>query len=106
MVIRKVEIEKSLQEEQQLIQGGAIKEDNPLDLSDDFSKLCESCRRGDLKGCQEALTAGANLNARDRFDYTPLILVRMPPAMNGSDLQTEVRCRQASVVIMRSSNYY
>ena len=75
MVIKKAEIEVSLQQEQQLVQSGAIKEDNPLDLSDNFNKLCEACRRGDLKGCQEALTEGANLNARDLFDYTPLILV-------------------------------
>ena len=80
MVFKKAEIEKSLQEEQQLIQGGAIKEDNPLDLSEEFNKLCEACRRGDLRGCQEALTAGANLNARDLFDYTPLILVSHCPA--------------------------
>ena len=76
MVVLKAEIEASLQREQQLIQGGAIKEDNPLDVSSEFNKLCEAARRGDLKRCQEALTEGANINARDRFDYTPLILVR------------------------------
>ena len=75
MVLKKAEIEVSLQQEQQLIQTGAIKEDNPLDLSEQFNRLCEACRRGDLKGCQEALNNGANLNARDLFDYTPLILV-------------------------------
>ena len=75
MVLKKAEIEVSLQQEQQLIQTGAIKEDNPLDSSEQFNKLCEACRRGDLKGCQEALNSGANLNARDLFDYTPLILV-------------------------------
>ena len=76
MVLKKAEIELSLQEEQKLVQNGTIKEDNPLDTSPKFQKLCEACRRGDLKGCQEALTEGANVNARDRFDYTPLILVR------------------------------
>lgn len=30
---------------------------------------------GDLKACHEALAEGANINARDQFDYTPLILV-------------------------------
>ena len=76
MVLKKREIEVSLQQEQQLIQNGAIKEDNPLDLSEGFRSLCEACRRGDLKSCQEALNHGVNINARDAFDYTPLILVR------------------------------
>lgn len=75
MVLKKAQIEASLQEEQQLIQSGKLKEDSPLDLSDRFNKLCEACRRGDLKVCQEMITEGVNLNARDLFDYTPLILV-------------------------------
>ncbi len=82
MVFTKVAIEVSLQEEQKLIQDGKLKEENPLDLSENFTKLCEACRRGDMKGCQEMITEGANINARDRFDYTPLILVslfQLPP---------------------------
>ncbi|KAL9098635.1 MAG: hypothetical protein Q9163_005746 [Psora crenata] len=75
MVFKKAEIEASLREETKLIQDGKLKEDNPLDVSDTFNKLCEACRRGDLKGCQEMITEGANINARDRFDYTPLILL-------------------------------
>ena len=75
MVFKKAEIELSLQEEQKQIRDGRLKEDNPLDTSETFKKLCEACRRGDLKGCQEAITEGANINARDAFDYTPLILV-------------------------------
>ena len=75
MVLRKAEIEASLQEEQKLIQDGKLKEDNPLDVSEAFNRLCEACRQGDLKGCQEMITEGANINARDLFDYTPLILV-------------------------------
>lgn len=75
MVFKKAEIELSLQEEQKQIRDGRLKEDNPLDTSDNFKRLCEACRRGDLKGCQEAITEGANINARDAFDYTPLILV-------------------------------
>ena len=78
MVFEKVEIEESLQEEQKLIQDGKLKEENPLDVSDAFNKLCEACRRGDLKGCQEMINEGANINARDLFDYTPLILVCLP----------------------------
>ena len=75
MILRKDQIEASLQEEQRLIEDGKLKEDNPLDDSEMFIKLCEACRRGDLKTCQEMITRGANINARDRFDYTPLILV-------------------------------
>lgn len=74
-LLKKADIEASLREEQQMIQAGKLKEDNPLDLSEHFWKLCEACRRGDLKGCQEMITEGANINARDQFDYTPLILV-------------------------------
>ena len=75
MVLRKDQIEASLQEEKKLIENGQLKEDNPLDDSEAFIRLCEACRRGDLKTCQEMITNGANINARDRFDYTPLILV-------------------------------
>ena len=79
MVVRKDQLEVSLREEKQLIESGRLKEDSPLDDSESFSKLCEACRRGDLKSCQEMITTeGVNVNARDRFDYTPLILVRHP----------------------------
>ena len=74
-LLRKDELEISLKEEKELIKNGKLREDNPLDLSKEFQKLCEACRRGDLKSCQEMITEGANLNARDEFDYTPLILV-------------------------------
>lgn len=76
--IKKHEIEAALYAEHQDISSGRLKDENPLDLSDDFRFLCEACRRGDLKLCQEMITAGANINARDRFDYTPLILVSRP----------------------------
>ena len=75
MVLRKDQIEASLQAEKKLIEDGKLKEDNPLDVSETFNKLCEACRRGDLKTCQQTITDGANINARDCFDYTPLILV-------------------------------
>lgn len=52
-----------------------MRDDSPLDLSNEFQRLCEACRVGDTKGCEEALSLGANINARDTFDYTPLILV-------------------------------
>ena len=77
MVVRKDQLEASLREEKQLVESGKLKEDSPLDVSENFIKLCEACRRGDLRSCQEMITTeGVNINARDRFDYTPLILVR------------------------------
>lgn len=75
-VKKKHEIEAALAIEAQAISAGHLKEENPLDLSDDFRAFCEACRRGDLKVCQEKISEGVNINARDKFDYTPLILVR------------------------------
>ena len=71
----KPQIEKALYEERQDISSGRLKEENPLDLSGDFRKFCEACRRGDLRVCQEQISKGVNINARDEYDYTPLILV-------------------------------
>jgi len=75
MVLRKHDLEAALHAEHQAISAGRLKEDNPLDVSDNFRIFCEACRRGDLKVCQEKIMEGININARDRFDYTPLILV-------------------------------
>ncbi|KAL8925023.1 MAG: hypothetical protein Q9208_003707 [Pyrenodesmia sp. 3 TL-2023] len=77
MLLRKDQLEASLHEETKLIEDGRLKEENPLDLSEGFNKLCEACRRGDLKLCQEMITKGANINARDQFDYSPLILASL-----------------------------
>ena len=77
MVLRKDELEVQLKDEHQLIRDGVLRDESPLDLSPEFQKLCDACRIGDLKGCQEALSAGANINARDAFDYTPLICVSL-----------------------------
>lgn len=74
-VLRKDQLEISLHNEKKLIKEGAIKDDNPLDLSEPFRDLCSACRKGDLKVCQEKITEGVNVNARDPYDYTPLILV-------------------------------
>ncbi|OJJ43074.1 hypothetical protein ASPZODRAFT_103947 [Penicilliopsis zonata CBS 506.65] len=76
-VLRKDQLEVSLHNEKKLIKEGAIKDDNPLDLSDPFRELCSACRKGDLKVCQEKITEGVNINARDPFDYTPLILASL-----------------------------
>ncbi|KAJ9666781.1 hypothetical protein H2201_003185 [Coniosporium apollinis] len=77
MVVRKHELEAALYAEKQDINAGRLKDDNPLDLSETFRVFCEACRRGDLKVCQEKITEGVNINARDRFDYTPLILASL-----------------------------
>ena len=74
-ILKKHQLEVSLHEEQMLIKNGKLKEDSPLDVSESFGKLCEACRKGDMKVCQEMITEGVNINARDQFDYTPLILV-------------------------------
>ncbi|KAJ5203734.1 uncharacterized protein N7498_004613 [Penicillium cinerascens] len=76
-VLRKDQLEISLHNEKKLIKEGTIKDDNPLDLSEPFRDLCSACRRGDLKVCQEKITEGVNVNARDLYDYTPLILASL-----------------------------
>ncbi|KAJ5824803.1 hypothetical protein N7447_007143 [Penicillium robsamsonii] len=76
-VLRKDQLEISLVNEQKLIKDGTIKDDNPLDLSEPFRELCSACRQGDLKVCQEKITEGVNVNARDPYDYTPLILASL-----------------------------
>lgn len=78
MILGKHEIEAALHAEKREITEGRLKEDNPLDVSEGFAVFCEACRRGDLRLCQEKITDGVNINARDRFDYTPLILVSGP----------------------------
>ena len=72
-ILRKDQIEKSLHDEKKLIEEGVLKEDNPLDLSESFRNFCEACRRGDLKVCQEKIQQGVNINAKDQYDYTPLM---------------------------------
>ena len=77
-ILRKDQLEVSLLEEKKLIEDGRLKDANPLDTSENFNALCEACRKGDLKACQEIIVHGVNINARDQFDYTPLILVIAP----------------------------
>src|SRR5579871_5515160 len=77
MVLNKHEIESALREENQEIAAGRLREDSPLDLSDEFRVFCEACRRGDLRVCQEMIIQGVNINARDEYDYTPLILASL-----------------------------
>ncbi|KAG9233378.1 hypothetical protein BJ875DRAFT_45905 [Amylocarpus encephaloides] len=68
------QLEASLKDAHQLIKDGKIKEASPLDTSDAFQNLCYASRTGDLKVCQESILSGVNINARDTFDNTPLML--------------------------------
>lgn len=83
-ILRKDQLEIRLHNEKKLIHEGALKDENPLDFSEGFRQLCEACRKGDLKICQEKISEGANINARDSYDYTPLILVRCAAIENAS----------------------
>ncbi|EAT84896.2 hypothetical protein SNOG_07430 [Parastagonospora nodorum SN15] len=75
-VKKKYEIEAALANEAQAISAGHLKEENPLDLSDDFRAFCEACRRGDLKVCQEKISEGVNINASlcGHFEVIRLLL--------------------------------
>lgn len=75
MVLRKHELEAKLKDDIELVRSGVLRDENPLDLSDDFNELLGACRHGNLKRVQELISAGVNLNGKDRFDYTPLIIV-------------------------------
>lgn len=75
MVLRKDELEARLKDDTQLVRTGVIREDNPLDTSAEFGDFMEACRKGDLRTCQQLISDGVNINAKDLFDYTPLIIV-------------------------------
>jgi hypothetical protein len=60
----------------QSVKIGIFHEEHPLDTTDEFNNLMQACRRGDLKTSQELISGGVNLNGRDKYDYTPLIIVR------------------------------
>ncbi|KAL1840846.1 hypothetical protein VTJ49DRAFT_7689 [Mycothermus thermophilus] len=77
MVIRKFELETKLKDENQRIRSGQLRNDHPLDSSPEFTEFLEACRRGDLGRCQELISAGVNINAKDRFDYTPLVVASL-----------------------------
>ncbi|KAI0400436.1 BTB/POZ domain-containing protein [Xylaria palmicola] len=77
MVIRKYELEAKLKDDLELVRSGVLRDENPLDSSAEFNELLEACRRGDLKRTQELISAGVNLNGKDRFDYTPLIIASL-----------------------------
>jgi ankyrin repeat protein len=75
MVLRKHELEGKLGEETAMIKSGELRDENPLDQSDEFNGFLLACRHGDLRQCQEYISQGVNINGKDRFDYTPLIIV-------------------------------
>lgn len=75
MVLRKFELEGKLGEEARLIESGVLIDENPLDDTPEFHEFLMACRRGDLRICQELISDGVNINGKDRFDYTPLIIV-------------------------------
>ncbi|KAI1433561.1 BTB/POZ domain-containing protein [Xylaria sp. CBS 124048] len=77
MVLRKHELEAKLRDDLELVQRGVLRDENPLDSSEEFNGLLEACRRGDLKRSQELILAGVNLNGKDKFDYTPLIIASL-----------------------------
>ena len=77
-VLRKYELEGKLHEESDMIKNGVLRDENPLDTSTEFANFLLACRHGDLKKCQEAISQGVNINGKDKFDYTPLIIVRIP----------------------------
>lgn len=55
---------------------GPSHDENPLDLSPEFDDFLLACRLGDLRKCQQLITSGVNVNGKDSYDYTPLIIVR------------------------------
>lgn len=76
-LLRKDQLEASLHSEQKLIEQGVLRQDHPSDASENFRRLCEAARRGDLRLCQEMIQEGVNINAQDEYDYTPLILASL-----------------------------
>ena len=86
MVLRKDQLETKLKDDNQLIQSGVLRNEHPLDLSDNFNQFLVACRRGDLRRCQELINSGVNLNGKDQFDYTPLIIVSLRSAVGEGEV--------------------
>lgn len=74
-ILKKHELEAKLKDEHQMIENGILRDESPLDQSLDFATFLDACRKGDLKSCQEHISNGVNINGKDHFDYTPLIIV-------------------------------
>lgn len=104
--LRKDQLDANLHEGKLRIENSWFEEDSPLDLSEEFSKLCLACRTGDLKSCQELITDGVSINAHDQFDYTPLILVRLTFTSFFNRILILDLPRPAYAAIMRLYNFY
>ncbi|KJZ69356.1 hypothetical protein HIM_11257 [Hirsutella minnesotensis 3608] len=77
MVLRKHELEGKLGEESLMIKSGVLRDENPLDQTAEFKDFLLACRHGDLRKCQELINLGVNINGKDSFDYTPLIIASL-----------------------------
>ncbi|PFH56229.1 hypothetical protein XA68_16859 [Ophiocordyceps unilateralis] len=77
MVLPKHELEGKLGEERLMIKSGLLRDENPLDQTLEFNDFLLACRRGDLRRCQELINQGVNINGKDKFDYTPLIIASL-----------------------------
>lgn len=77
MVLRKHELEAKLKDDHRLIQSGVLRNEHPVDTSEEFQQFMHACRLGDLARCQELILAGVPINAKDKFDYTPLIIASL-----------------------------
>lgn len=78
MVLKKFELEGALAQENLMIKSGVLRDENPLDTSEEFNEFLVACRHGDLRKCQELISEGVNINGKDKFDYTGLIIVSCP----------------------------
>ncbi|KAM0323144.1 hypothetical protein ACHAQA_008994 [Verticillium albo-atrum] len=63
MVLHKGELEAQLRDEHVLIKNGILRDENPLDLSESFHDFLQA--------------SGVNINGKDSFDYTPLIVASL-----------------------------
>lgn len=95
MAIRKFELEAKLKDDNKLIRTGVLRNEHPLDTSEKFLDFLQACRRGDLKSCQELISAGVNINAKDSYDYTPLVVVSSQPFV----LQFSLSCNEFTLLI-------
>ncbi|KAH8180171.1 BTB/POZ domain-containing protein [Sarocladium implicatum] len=77
MVLKKFELEGALAQENLMIKSGVLRDENPLDTSQEFNDFLVACRHGDLRKCQELISTGVNINGKDKFDYTPLIIASL-----------------------------
>lgn len=77
MVLKKFELEGALAQENLMIKQGVLRDENPLDTSEEFAQFLLACRLGDLRECQELISLGVNINGKDRYDYTPLIIASL-----------------------------